>query len=218
MEYVDICPLVVVEQVAKADLRSSENSDLFSWIAQKGEKDCFMASILGIADRLRASSDPQVVDDFCNTVATYAEDLEPEALPRIEAAYKRFKYADHIAVNYFDGLRQTGIDIRKRLREVIREDWSFPHPRKNAATWHYYLYLASLDEPGALKKLADKISATEDGNDVTHLLQSLSELRVDGVEDILKLYANDTRRARGVEGPGQLVSKSVALFLRMREE
>ena len=98
------------------------------------------------------------------------------------------------------------------------EDWSFPHPRKNAATWHYYLYLASLDEPGALKKLADKISATEDGNDVTHLLQSLSELRVDGVEDILKLYANDTRRARGVEGPGQLVSKSVALFLRMREE
>ena len=46
-----------------------------------------------------------------------------------------------------------------------RPPQGFTHPRRDAETWHYYLYLASLDTPGAYEKLEAKIAATANGND-----------------------------------------------------
>ncbi len=217
MDYVEVCPLVVIEQVKTADLQSAENSDLFSWIAEKAELDCQTAAVLGIADRIRGSSDPQVIADFCGAVATYARFFKPDDLIRIEGAYRRFGYKDDFALPYFLGLRATGVDLRRRLEGKVAENWSFDHPRGDAATWHYYLYLASLGEPGALDALAKKIAETENGNDATNFLQSLSELKAEGVDEILELYANDTRRADGTEAPGMMIKENVAIYLMMRE-
>jgi hypothetical protein len=157
-----------------------------------------------------------VVGDFCGSVATYARFLDPEIRDSVAAAYRRMPYSDAIAMAYFDGLRQTGIDLRDRLLGRFREDWSFAQPRLNAATCLYYLYLASLGEPGALDRLAEKIAATKDGNDATNLLRSLADLRAPGVAEVLRRYADDQRRADDPEGPGMTIAENVKLFLSMR--
>lgn len=216
MDFADYCPPVVVERVQHADLASGENRGLFSWIASEAELECQVHAVKAVADRLDAESHPQVIDDFSRSVATYARLLTPEAVASVQAAYLRFPYLEAYADGYFAGLRLTGIDIRDRLRGRIREDWSFTHPRRDAATWHYYLYLASLGEPGALDALAAKIADTDNGNDATNLLQSLSELKAEGVDEVLALYLNDTRRADDPEGPGLMIAESVRIFMQMR--
>ena len=216
MDFVDICPPVVIERIQGADLASDENSELFAWIASESPLECQVQSVSAVAERLNEGSHPLVIDDFCASVATYARFLTPEALARIRAAYLRFPYYDHIASNYFLGLRLNAIDIHKRLKNKVVEDWSFTQPRLGAATWHYYSYLASLGEPGAIEALADKIAATKNGNDATNLLQSLSELQAEGVDDVLRQYENDTRRADDPEGPGMMISENVKAFLLIR--
>lgn len=213
MDFVDFCPPVVIERIRGADFASGENGTLFSWIASRSPFDCQVHSIAAVADRLNADSHRLVISDFTASVATYARFLPPDALPAITAAYLRFRYDPAIAMNYFNGLRLAGIDIRPHLRGKVVENWSFSHPRTEAATWHYYRYLASLGEPGALDKLAAKIARTENGNDATHLLRSLAELKGKEVADILRLYANDTRRSDGVEGPGTMISVNIKNFL-----
>ena len=217
MDYVDACPMVVVERIRQADLSNAENSTLFSWIASKSALECQGSALQAIADRLNERSDPTVIDDFCGSVATYARFLTPEVTARVKAAYLRFPYSDAIAMNYFLGLRQGRIDIRDQLRDRVVEAWDFEQPRRDAATWHYYLYLASLGEPGALDRLARKIAATGNGNDATNLLASLSELNADGVDAVLKSYAEDQRTADGTEGPGLPISDNVKLWLMMRQ-
>jgi hypothetical protein len=216
MDFADYCPPIVVERVQKADLASAENSGLFSWIANEAELECQVHAIKAVAERLTADSHPQVIDDFSNSVATYARLLPPEAVASIRAAYLRFPYFEANASDYFAALRLTGIDIRGHLKGKIREDWAFTQPRRDAATWHYYMYLASLGEPGAIDALAAKIAETDNGNDATNLLQSLSELKAEGVTEVLRLYENDLRRADDPEGPGMTIAESVAVFLQMR--
>ena len=65
----------------------------------------------------------------------------------------------------FRWLRMNRIDNRDYVRPQMVEDWTFTDPgAENAATWHYYLYLASLDTPDAMDRLTEKIATTEDGN------------------------------------------------------
>jgi hypothetical protein len=216
MDFADYCPPVVVERVQHADLASRENRRLFSWIASEAALECQVHAVKAVADRLDAESHPQVIDDFSNSVATYARFLASEAVASIMAAYLRFPYFEENASDYFAGLRLTGIDIRDHLRDRIREDWTFSDPWQDAATWHYYMYLASLGEPGAIEALAAKIAGTDDGNDATNLLQSLSELKAEGVPEVLALYENDTRRADAPDGPGPTIAESVKFFMEMR--
>lgn len=216
MDYVDLCPMVVIEQVRHADLASSENNDLFGWIEERSDVSCLLAAILGIGDRLRASSDPQVVDDFCNMVASYSDELMPEGGSRIKAAYTRMRYSNPIAQNYFAGLRKTGIDLRSRLEDVMLDDWSFTNPRKKAHTWHYYMYLASLGEAGALERLGDKIASASSGNQAANLLESFSDLNAEGADELLRSYLTDTRETEDPEGPGPTVAENVETFLQLR--
>jgi hypothetical protein len=159
-----------------------------------------------------------VIDDFANSVATYARFMDRDGIAAVREAYLRVPYDPAIALNYFLGLREPGIDLRSHLRLKVVPDWSFTDPRQDAATWHYYIYLATLGEPGALEALADKVAATEDGNDVTNLLASLAELKLKEVDAILRSYAEDQRTADGVEGPGLPISANVELWLMMRED
>lgn len=216
MAFVDSCPPIVVERVMRVDLGSGENSELFSWIAGQAPLECQVQAVAAIAGRLNRDSHPEVIADFCSSVATYARFFTPLALEQIKHAYLRMPYSDTIALPYFLGLRQTGIDIRDHLASRVKVDWSFTHPRNNAATWHYYLYLASLGEPGALDALADKIARTKNGNDATNLLESLSKLPGEPVAAILRSYATDQRRADGTEGPGATIAETVNIWLMMR--
>ena len=216
MDYVDVCPAAVVERIELADLGSSDAGTLMTWIASQGNFDCTVASVVGIGERLSSRSHPVVIADFCGSVASYASSFDRGQLAKIRAAYLRIPYDPTIALTYFMGLRATGIDIRDHLRLKVRIDWNFVHPRQNAPTWHYFMYLASLGEPGALEDLAAKIAATANGNDATNLLESLAELQVPGVDAILRSYANDRRRADGTEEPGLPISENVKMWLAMR--
>lgn len=218
MAFVDSCPPIVVERVMRVDLGSSENSELFTWIAGQAPLDCQVQAVVAIAGRLNRDSHPQVIADFASSVGTYARFFTPLALEQIKHAYLRVPYSDAIALNYFTGLRLTGIDIRDHLSSRVREDWSFTHPRTDAATWHYYLYLVSLGTPGALDRIAQKIAKTENGNDATNLLESLSEVPGKDITALLRTYENDSRTSDGTEGPGPMISENVKVWLMMRGE
>ena len=207
------CPPEVVARIDSVDLSTSESSELFSWIAERSTLDCQVDSLCAVAERLDGTSDLQVVGEFCGAVATYARFIEPEGKRKIAEAYRRIPYESSLAMNYFAGLRSTGIDLRDHLEGQVPEDWTFTHPRREAATWHHYLYRASLDEDEAYAALAKKIADTQDGNDVTNLLKSLAELGGEGVRGILEGYLSDTRHADGPDGPGPLISETAKQLL-----
>lgn len=217
MDYVSLCPPSVIEIIEGANLESAESIPLFSRIESVASLDCQVAAVGAIADRLTPYSHPQAMDDFFEAVGRYAAILPPEEVSAVRDAYMRLPYQPLLAVNYFWGLRATDIDLRGRLKGRVFEDWSFTDPLKNAATWHYMMYLAALGDTSALAALAAKIAATENGNDATNFLSSLSELDAPGVEEILLRYANDPRTADGPVGPGAPISENIKLFLMMRE-
>jgi hypothetical protein len=217
MDFVAICPPAVVDRVRETDLTAAAGSTLFSWIASQSELQCQIAALEAVAKRLKSTSHPQVIDDFAASAATYARFLTPEVVDAVRVAFEHVPYSEAIAANYFLALRLNRIDLRDHLRAKVREDWSFEHPNLNAATWHYYMYLASLGETGALERLAGKIADTANGNDATNLLQSLSELKAEGVDEVLRSYLGDKRTADATEGPGPTIAESVRNFLMMRE-
>ncbi len=207
------CPPAVIEYLQTVDLASSESSSLFSWIASNSPLECQVSSVAAVAERLDDSSHPQVIDDFCASAATYARFFVPDAKKKIRDAYLRFPYYPAISMNYFNGLRYNQIDIRSHLIGKITEDWTFQNPRQNAETWHYYLYLASLDQLGAYEALEKKLAATENGNDATNLIKSLAEVRTERTKNILLKYTQDTRRAEGPEGPELTIAETVNSLL-----
>ena len=96
----------------------------------------------------------------------------------------------------------------------VSENWDFTGPRKDAQTWHYFLYLASLDEPGAYEALAAKLASTKSGNDLVNLLTSLAELRTPMSKEIIGRYAKDTRRDDDPDGgTGRMVAETVKWLL-----
>jgi|GEM_PF-3375147 len=217
MNYVDICPPAVVYRIQEADLQSAESSNLITWVEENSDRECAMAALESVATRLTATSDLSVIDLFYNAVASYARVLNAGQKQIIRAAYQRIPYEPAISFNYFLGLRNARIDLREDLRGKVGIDWSFASPRRDAETWDYYLYLAAMDEPGALLALAAKVADTKSGNDVTLLLISLADLPGNGVDGILKSYANDLRTAEGVNGPGMPIAENVRILLMMRE-
>lgn len=217
MNYIDICPPAVVQAIEAADFRSAASAGLIGWVEMQADRACALATIEAVAGRLTTESDLTVVDLFCNAVATYAEMLDAEQKAIIRAAFRRLPYNPAISFNYFMALRLAGIDVRSDLRGRVAVDWSFASPRRDAQTWDHYLYLASLNEPGAWEALADKIAATTSGNDVALLLESLAELPNPEVDEIIGRYVTDKRTADGVEGPAMSIAKNAELLLEMRK-
>lgn len=212
--YIDDCPKEVIEYVRTVNMTSGKSSTLFSWIGNHSSIECQVNSVSVVADRLNATSHPQVIGDFCSTIATFAQLLNNEAKQKIKEAYLRFPYYSDIALSYFYGLRYNQIDIRSHLKGKFIEDWSFEGPRdQNSDTWHYFMYLASLDEPGAYKALEKKIAETQNGNEATNLIKSLADLKSEDTRRILNLYSQDTRRADGPVGPAQMISETVHFLL-----
>lgn len=206
------CPPAVFDRVRSTDLTSPDSSNLFSTIASE-TIECQVLALREIASRLETTSHALVIGDFCTAAATLSRFLKPDAIADVKSAYQRFPYHETIHAHYFLGLRQNHIDIRPHLAGKLTDDWSFTSPRQNAQTWHYHLYLASLDDPAAYTKLAEKIAATTDGNDATNLLTSLAELETAAAKTILRTYANDPRRADGPDGPAMKISETVAILL-----
>lgn len=217
MDFVDICPPAVVAEVRGTDLAVATSHRLFSWIRREASPECRRAALAEIAGRLDGTAHPTVVEGFAAAVAGNAPFLPAETLAAVAEAYGRMPYTPQIARTYFEALRATGIDVRAWLRGRIVEDWSFSQPYSGAATWHYYLYLASLGEPGALQALADKIARTERGNETALFLRSLAQLDGAAVREVLAAYADDPRRVDGMTGPGAPVSQIVSGLLAARD-
>jgi len=217
MDFVEICPPVVVAHVRGTDLAVEASHRLFAWMRQEASPECRRAALAEIAGRLDGTAHPAVVEAFAAAVAGHARFLPAATLQAVAEAYGRMPYAPEIARTYFHALRVTGIDVRDMLRGRLTEDWSFAQPYSGAATWHYYLYLASLGEPGALEALADRIARTERGNETALFLRSLAQLPGDAVTEVLRAYAEDPRRVDGMTGPGAPVSVIVAGLLAARE-
>ncbi len=207
------CPPEVIKRVESMDLTSSDNSMLFSWIEENSKQECVVQCVAIVASRLDNTCDLQVIGDFCEAAATYAKFFEPEAKQQIKDAYLRFGYDASIAIQYFNGLRYNQIDVRTHLKGEIKEDWSFNRPRRDAATWHYYLYLASLKSPDAYVALAEKLADTKDGNDATNLIKSLADVKTKQTKNILLKYKEDERHSDGPVGPGPTIAETVEALL-----
>ncbi len=218
----DICPPEILTKIKSIDFSTDEGSSLSSWIydtlriKHPKNTECIMFSIGLIADRLDHKTHAAVVRDFGGHVGTYARFLKPETLSKIKAAYLRLPYYVDEAKFYFIGLRLGSIDIREKLRKEIKEDWSFT--THQAPTWHYYLYLASLNEPNALDKISKKVAEIKNGNETSHFLRDLIESKIKGVRKILTQYLEDERHTDGPNGPGAKISEIVKIHLQFLEE
>jgi hypothetical protein len=215
MNYIDICPPAVVIEIDAADLRSSSAGRLITWVEENSDRQCAVAALEAVAGRLSPESDLQVVEMFCNAVASYARMLDDEQKAILKAGYRRITYNSAISFNYFAGLRKAGIDMGSGLPR-IRPDWSFATPRRDAETWDYFMYLASLGHSDALTALQRKIDATTKGNDAWLLLQSLADLPGPEVTAILRAHADDARQTDGVEGPGLPILTKIKVLLNRR--
>jgi hypothetical protein len=207
------CPPAVIERVAKTDLGADADEALFSWLAVNADLRCQVHALIEVAGRMDAGAHVATVVDFCSSAATYARFLSDFGRAQVREAYLRMTYDPVIHFAWFMGLRLNRIDIREKMRGRIIEDWTFSHPRRDAETWQYYLYLASMDEPGAYEKLSAKMAATENGNDATNLLKSFAELGTPRAREILLTYADDPRQAEGPEELELPISETIKLLL-----
>jgi hypothetical protein len=207
------CPPELVTRIQSADLTSDTNGSRVSSLPAGTSRECAVELIVGLAPRLDATSHRFVVQDWCVAVATDANTLSPSDKQTIRDAYLRFPYNESISLDYFNGLRYSGIDVRSQLAGKIPDDWQFSHPRKGAETWHYYKYLASLDQPGAYDALAAKLAATRNGNDLTNLVTDFAEIGTDKAKAIVLHYAGDSRRSNAPNGPGMTVAETVKFLL-----
>ncbi len=199
----DLCPPAVLQIIEQADIQTADGDALFGAVQEGTSLGCQLYALTTIAERLNSTASLTLVDAFAETTAMYARVLQPEHLDPIKNAYLRMPYDGSIAPSYFAGLRANRIDIREHLAERMTEDWSFVHPRdENAATWHYYLYLATLGTEGAMERLSEKMDAAETPNDLANLLRSFADVPGREATRVIRGYAKDDRRADGVDGPG----------------
>lgn len=209
------------------DLRTDAANTFFRERFDVGDANgegCARELVRFLSERIDASSDGSLRDGYYGTVATYARLLPKDTLAAVEAAYLRVGFDRGNGRSYFLGLRETRIDLRAFLKaRVGKDDWSsFSGPSANATqdatTWYYYLYLASLETPGALDAIEQKIRATRSGNDVANLLADLAELKNTparaGVRRIIASFASDPRHTDGPNGPGMKLSQVIPLQLR----
>lgn len=217
LDFAQKCPPSVSNLIKNANLESSDTVPFFSKIASQSDLECQVASVVAIAKRITEKSHQQMHDDFFSAVGTYSKFFKPDMIEVIAEAYQRIPYDSYFAVNYFWGLSQTKIDLRDELKTKIKEDWSFTNTRSNASTWHYFMYMATLGDKKALNALAQKIKKTSNGNDATNFLSALSELKAEGVDEILLSYANDSRTCDGADEPGLPISENVKIWMMMRQ-
>lgn len=208
------CPLSVIKHISEVDLRSSDNSTLFSWIAANSSLECQVYSLALVGKRLDRLSDRQVIGDFCSSAATYSKFLNPELIKEVKAAYLKFGHHQISGENYFNGLRYNLIDIRPQLIGVIKEDWSFLNPKNGAQTWHYNLYLASLGDHNAYIAIEKKLLSTPKGNDLVNLIASMATLKTKKIKKILIQFKNDLRHSDTPEGPGLTVGEKVSSIIK----
>ncbi|MGG7567785.1 hypothetical protein ACQ5SO_16660 [Rhodovulum sp. DZ06] len=207
------CPPAVVERVGEADLAGEDSVGLLDWVAENAELRCQVLALAAVADRAGPETHPLMVADLCFAAATYASALSDAGRARIGATYRRMPYRKSSSFPWFLGLRENRIELRDRMAPLVIEDWSFTHPRRDAETWDYYLYLAVMGTPGAYEKLEAKLKATLDGNDATNLIRSLAELKTPEVRAILEPYRDDQRTSDGTEEPGPTIAETVGILL-----
>lgn len=210
------CPPNLAVEIRQIDVTLQDSGQIISEIVDKSflNAHCIEAMLVTIAKKINALTDQLVLSNFFSSLATHHKILSDNAKSQIKEGILRARYMQSIAAYYFTALRYNQIDVRDYLQDKIIEDWSFTHPRaENAATWHYYLYLASLNEPGAIEALDKKIAITASGNDVTNLLTSLYDLKSEEAFDILLKYKDDMRRADAPEGEGMSISETVKIYL-----
>lgn len=210
------CPVEIQQIVRQADVRQSSAGLIFDQLTEIGTADfnCLLNSIGYVGQSLNSSSNPTAITAWLTEVATYAGYFQPEQLKDLKDVLVRLAVPEGNGLLYFAALRRNGIDIRKHLVGRVSPDWAFSKPRDVSATaWHYNLYLARFRDAKAVEALAEKIAMTTGGNDVTLLLNSLADVGTTEVREVVKIYVNDSRSAEGVDGPGLLVSETVALLL-----
>jgi hypothetical protein len=225
-DYGTSCSPEVLKKAWAVDLRADEANtffrDRFKASNAKGEK-CALELVHLLSERIDASTYAPLRDGYYGTVATYARFLAKDTMAAVEAAYLRTGFDRENSRSFFLGLREARIDLRAFLKtRVGKDDWSsFSGPSasstEDATTWYYYVYLASLETPGALEAIERKVRATQSGNDVANLLRDLAELKTSpakpAVRRLIASFANDPRRTDGPDGPGLKLSEAIPFDL-----
>lgn len=213
------CPAEYVALARAEDLsRFPQNNVLGTVWAQSGtwRPACINALIVWFAPRVNASTHDQQLRDWLGYLAGYEGRLPDDLHPVVRDALLRIGYDRRLAKPYFDALIVHRINIREELSARVLPDWTFGRPVSQDGsdhTWHYFRYLAVMQEPGAYQALADKVAATRNANAVMMFLDSLAKLRSPQARAILEVYRDDPRQILTASGVAEPLADSVRVML-----
>lgn len=134
--------------------------------------------------------------------------LDPEYVATLVGVYKRVPYCPREESSsypnlYFSFGRASGTDLRQTVAEhpawrmPIGSEWSM------SETWAQLIYLASFDEPEALKRLAAELHSIGDANDLLAMLVELLDYPIvsSGMKAIVASFSDDPRPTdNGIDG------------------
>jgi len=214
---VEFCPSAYVQQARQEDLKQyPQNRVITTAWGQSGDgrADCIDALIAYFTPKIDANTHPQQLRAWLGYLSGYNGRMPADLALDVRAALLRIPYDPDLAETYFMPLIAHKIDVSAELATRIVPDWTFARLKtREAHTWYYFRYLASLGSAEAYAALADKVAMTADGNVVYSMLENLRDLRTPEAREILTRYVDDSRDLVGPSGDRTPLTVMVPLLI-----
>lgn len=196
---------------------------------------CIRALTGELARRVRPEASPGYMEFLLGKMWSIAGQLKssPQGQPYLDRDYKAdlravFDRVPYLSPGgrtkyprlYFGAARALDVDVRERVKDRIVWDWGFEGDYLFSETWSHARYLATWDDPEALKAIEAKLKTVRDGNRLLALLRDLLDGPVvtAGMRRLAEAYRDDTRATdNGIETlPTIPVGTEVQMLLRSR--
>lgn len=215
----ETCPSGYAEEAQQSDLTKFTMDFVLDraqteWRTVSAE--CRNALVAYFAKDIGPQTEINNLRSWLRGIADYAGDMPSDLKADIREAILRIPFQENLASTYFSALRRQNIDIRDELAQRIETDPAYASLATGSGSdaWHYTVYLAAMQTPGAYDRLDRMVAGMTDSGDVYGAIVSLQErLGTPQARQIAEQYADDPRILYGPSNKGSPLGKIVRVIL-----